>query len=114
MAGPMAYLAPGQSRVTAWAITWAVEWRSTERPISEPAVMTLTLELSGKAADRSRSAPLTRPAMAASANLGPIAAAKSPTVAPFGSCRVEPSGNLTDIDCGLVEGSSVIASPVGI
>ena len=55
MAGPMAYLAPGHSRVTACAITCAVECRSTVRPRSEPAVITLTRELSGNGADKSRS-----------------------------------------------------------
>ena len=84
MAGPMAYLAPGQSRVTAWAMTCAVECRSTDRPTSDAAVITLTLELFGKVAVRSRSTPLTNPAMAASAKRGPMAAARSATVAPAG------------------------------
>src|SRR6478609_4967540 len=43
MAGPMAYLAPGKRSLTAWAMTCAVEWRSTSRPSSESGVMIATL-----------------------------------------------------------------------
>ncbi len=39
MAGPIENLAPGKSRVTAWAITCAVECRSTWRPSGVAAVM---------------------------------------------------------------------------
>ena len=38
----MAYLAPGQSRRTAWAMTWAVECRRTSRPASESSVTMAT------------------------------------------------------------------------
>ena len=43
----MAYLAPGHSRRTAWAITCAVEWRRTSRPASVSPVTMATWAPSG-------------------------------------------------------------------
>ena len=41
MYGPMPSLASGRSCCTAWAMTWAVEWRRTSRPSGESMVTRL-------------------------------------------------------------------------
>ncbi len=97
MAGPMAYLAPGHRSVTAWAITWAVEWRRMYRPSGVSAVRTATVAPSGRVHPRSRVTPSTVAAIAALASRGPMAAARSAAVAPAGNSRDEPSGRDTVI-----------------
>src|SRR5215210_5944428 len=66
----MANFAPGNRSSTAWARTWAVEWRSTARPWSESAVTIPTLAPSGSGRTRSYSAPSTVAATAAPADAG--------------------------------------------
>ena len=93
----MAYLAPGNRSQTAWASTWAVEWRSTYRPASESAVTMATLPPSGSGADRSTWAPSTVAATAALARPRPIDLARSAAVAPRSRVRTDPSGRVTAI-----------------
>src|SRR5947209_4921221 len=93
----MAYLAPGNRSQTAWAMTWAVEWRSTARPSSESAVTIATWAPSGRGRSRSAGAPSMRAATAALARRGPMEAARSAGVAPPGRRRVDPSGRRTSI-----------------
>src|SRR5438067_12795856 len=88
----MAYLAPGHNCVTAWAMTCAVEWRSTYLPVGVSAVMISTVAPSGRGVVRSASMPLMVTATAALASREPMAAARSAPVDPAGRERDEPSG----------------------
>ena len=98
----MAKVAPGYRSSTAWASTWAVEWRMVCRPRSEAAVTIATDAPSGHAArSRSLSSPSTTATTASAASLGPMEAARSAALDPSASSRAEPSGNeteITDID----------------
>src|ERR1700729_2969037 len=78
----MAKCAPGHSRNTAWARTWAVECRSTALPASEPAVSTATSSPSFSTVNRSTSAPSMVAATAALASRGPMDLANSRAVGP--------------------------------
>ena len=89
----MENLAPGNSWVTAWAITCAVEWRSTWRPSSELLVTMATVEPLCNGTLRSTSSPSTTAATAALARRDPIDSARVVAVAPSGSVRCEPSGS---------------------
>ena len=89
----MVNLAPGNSCVTACAITCAVEWRRTWRPSSLLSVTIATVAPSGTGAVRSVSVPSTVAATAALARRDPIDAATSRAVEPAGYSRDEPSGN---------------------
>src|SRR4051812_43487894 len=60
-------------------------------------VMISTAEPSGRTVSRSTRAPLILPAIAALARPAPIEAARSKTVDPEGSLRLEPSGNVVVI-----------------
>src|SRR4051794_1854041 len=91
----MEYLAPGNSRVTAWAITWAVEWRNTWRPSSVASVTIATFDPSCSGRVRSVSEPSTTAATADLASPRPIELARSSEVLPSGSSRGEPSGRVT-------------------
>ena len=103
MTGPMAYLAPGHSRSTACASTWAVEWRNTLRPASESAVTMATSEPSTSEELRSTSRPSTVATTAALARRGPINAANSAAVVPSASSRFEPSGSRTEMTPAIVQ-----------
>src|SRR5438067_153125 len=91
----MAYLAPGNRSQTAWAMTWAVEWRRTYRPSSVLSVTTATVAPSVSGVPRSTSRPSTVAATAALASPLPIDDARSAAVAPSGSALDEPSGKVT-------------------
>src|ERR1035441_2659500 len=97
MAGPMAYLAPGQSRVTAWANTCALEWRRISRPRSLLGVTIDTVAPAARGVARSVSSPLTTAARASLARRGPIWAARSSAVAPSARLRALPSGSTTSM-----------------
>src|SRR6476646_4570413 len=56
----MPSLASGRSCCTAWAMTWAVEWRRTLSPSGESMVTASTLASSGRGWSRSFNSPLTR------------------------------------------------------
>src|SRR5437773_2379592 len=64
MGGPMAYLAPGYRSHTAWAMTWAVECRSTRSPSGSEAVTGSTLTSTVTGHERSTSSPSTLAQMA--------------------------------------------------
>src|SRR5947209_10988260 len=91
----MAYLAPGNRSHTAWAMTWAVEWRRTYRPSSVLSVTTETVAPSGSGVSRSTSRPSTVAATAALARRLPIDDARSAPVDPSGNERADPSGSVT-------------------
>src|SRR5689334_8970714 len=96
----MAYFAPGQRSHTAWASTWAVEWRRTVRPSGLSAVTTETVAPSGSGVRRSTGTPSMAPA-------------RSAAVAPTGSCRVEPSGRCTETDAAEGDASTIAAPRYG-
>src|ERR1700733_784033 len=102
MTGPMANLAPGHRRSTAWASTWAVEWRRTSRPASESAVTMATSAPSVRVELRSTSRPSTVATTAALARRGPIDGANSAAVVPSESSRIEPSGSRTEMTPAIV------------
>src|SRR5215831_16908853 len=106
MGGPMAYLAPGQSCVTACASTCAVEWRSMCRPSGVSLVMIWTVAPSGNGVVRSVSVPLMVTATAALASREPIAAARSAPVDPAGRERDEPSGRWIVIESAIADEGS--------
>ena len=83
----MANVAPGNRSSTAWASTWAVEWRIVKRPRSLSAVTISTASPSASGHTRSRSTPLTSPITAALAKPRPIDAARSPAVVPAATWR---------------------------
>ena len=95
MTGPMAKWAPGHSRSTAWARTWAVEWRRTSRPSGVVAVTTVTSAPSGSSRDRSTGTPSKVAATAALASRGPIDSANWRAVVPGSNSLVLPSGSRT-------------------
>src|SRR4051794_2365054 len=95
MAGPIAYLAPGNSRVTASARTCAVEWRNTSRPSTVFGVTSCNSVSCASGRDRSIHSPSALAASAALARPSPIDAATSPAVVPDGYSRLEPSGSVT-------------------
>ena len=90
----MENLAPGNSWVTAWAMTCAVECRSTWRPGSVSTVTMATRAWSGRGRVRSTSSPSTVAATAALASREPIDDATSAAVVPAGYSRSEPSGRV--------------------
>src|SRR5437660_234139 len=112
MGGPMAYLAPGNRSHTAWAITWAVEWRRTYRPASESAVTMATSAPSGRGAFKSDCAPSTTAASAALRSRGPIEAARSAGVEPAGRRRLDPSGRRTSMSVGIPGGYRRLRCPL--
>ena len=57
MGGPMPSLASGKISCTAWANTWAAEWRMTLRPSSVSAATGMTSTSASGTHDRSRSRP---------------------------------------------------------
>ncbi len=93
----MAKWAPGHRSSTAWARTWAVEWRSTSLPSGESAVTMETFPPSLSVVPRSTALPSILAATAAFASRGPMAAARSAAVDPAASGRAEPSGRDTTI-----------------
>ena len=93
----MAKVAPGHRSSTAWAMTWAVEWRIVYRPRSLVSVTTSTRDPSGRGSTRSRSTPSTLTITAARASREPMARARSAPVAPSSRGRDEPSGRVTVI-----------------
>jgi hypothetical protein len=103
----MEYLAPGNSWVTACAITCAVEWRRMWRPSSVESVTMATAAWSGSGRSRSNSAPSTVAATAALARRLPIDVATSPAVVPAAYSRSEPSGRV------IVIWSLIAATSVG-
>src|SRR5437867_103434 len=88
MGGPMAYLAPGWRSHTAWAMTWAVEWRRTCSPSGSAAPTGSTATSACTGQDRSRSSPSTRAQMAS-------ARRTSPTGEPASTSLMSPPGSVT-------------------
>ena len=90
----MAYRAPGNRSVTAWAITCAVECRSTSRPSGVAGVTIVTAASWSIGRSRSTHSPSTLAASASFARRFPIDAATSAAVTPFAYSRLEPSGSV--------------------
>ena len=90
----MANVARGNRSRTAWASTWAVEWRIVNRPRSDSAVTIATASPSSSGHTRSRSTPLTSAITAASPSRRPMDDASSPAVVPGATWRAEPSGSV--------------------
>src|SRR3954451_14175041 len=111
MGGPMAYLAPGHSDVTACASTWEVEWRSTSLPLGVSLVMISTVAPSGSGVVRSASVPLMVTATAALASREPMAAARSAPVDPAGRERDAPSGRWIVIESAIADEGSAASTP---
>ncbi len=90
----MPKVASGNRSRTAWASTWAVEWRMVYSPRSLSAVTMATRSPSASAAPRSRSSPLTSAITAALASREPMPWARPSAVVPAGTDRLDPSGRV--------------------
>ena len=89
----MPNVAPGKRSSTAWASTWAVEWRIVNSPSALSPVTIATSSPSASGVARSRSSPFTTAITAALARRDPMSRARSAAVVPEANARVEPSGN---------------------
>ena len=98
----MAYFAPGQSRRTAWAMTWAVEYRAPRGRRRCPRSRWRPAPRRAAVMPRSTSRPSTLATTAALARRLPMERASSSAVVPSASSRVEPSGRPTEMTPGIV------------
>jgi hypothetical protein len=85
---PDGELGPRYRSVTAWASTWAAEWRSTARPCS------LAAGRGTRVASRSRARPRSQGSPSTSAATAPVVSSSSAGVVPAVTRRTEPSGSL--------------------
>ena len=90
----MPKVASGNRSSTAWASTWAVEWRIVYRPRSLSAVTMATWSPSASSVPRSRSSPLISATTAALASRDPMPSARPSAVVPGATDLVEPSGRV--------------------
>jgi hypothetical protein len=81
----MAYRAPGTRSHTAWAITWAAEWRRITRPSGSSGRTGTTSQSRWGTNERSTSSPSTFAAIVPGGRA-------EPTGSPSGSSTADPSG----------------------
>jgi hypothetical protein len=91
----MAYFAPGNSLVTASAMTCAVECRSTSRPSGVAGVTIASFVSCSSGRLRSSHCPSARAAIASLARRLPMLSATCADVVPRSYSRLDPSGSVT-------------------